>query len=104
MSTFLAILLLAFSKSFDLHVLFKVLVSITTIGVGFGFLFTPAVLSLVGPPSLFRSNEEREVGEEALANRLAAGATAQGADGGRAAGGASDVESDGEAPPPGVAA
>lgn len=104
MSTFLAILLLAFSKSFVFHVLFKVLVSITTIGVGFGFLFTPVVLSLVGPPSLFRSNEEREVGEEALANRLAAGATAQGADGGRAAGGASDVESDGEAPPPGVAA
>lgn len=104
MSTFLAILLLAFSKSFDFHVLFKVLVSMTTIGVGFGFLFTPAVLSLVGPPSLFRSNEEREVGEEALANRLAAGATAQGADGGRAAGGASNVASDGEAPPPGVAA
>jgi len=73
-STFLAILLLAFSQSFVFRVLFKVLVSITTIGVGFGFLFTPAVLSLVGPPSLFASEEEREKVEEKLANRLTAGA------------------------------
>ena len=73
-STFFAILLLAFSQSFVFRVLFKVLVSITTIGVGFGFLFTPAVLSLVGPASLFASEEEREEVEEKLANRLTASA------------------------------
>jgi len=71
-STFLAILLLAFSQSFVFQVLFKVLVSITTIGVGFGFLFTPVALSLVGPPSLFHSVEDREEGEERRANRLTA--------------------------------
>ncbi|OSX81167.1 hypothetical protein BU14_0025s0048 [Porphyra umbilicalis] len=71
-STFLAILLLAFSQSFVFRVLFKVLVSITTIGVGFGFLFTPVALSLVGPPSLFNSVEDREEGEERRANRLTA--------------------------------
>lgn len=73
MSTLLAILMLAFSESFVFQVLFKVLLSIATIGVGFGFLFTPVVLSLVGPPSLFRSAEEREAKEETLAERLTAG-------------------------------
>lgn len=89
-STFLAILVLAISKSFVFQVLFKVLISITTIGVGFGFLFTPVVLSLVAPPSLFRSKEEREAVEEALADRLTAGVSAAGSDGGRGADGASD--------------
>lgn len=88
-STFLAILVLSISKSFVFQVLFKVLISITTIGVGFGFLFTPVVLSLVVPPSLFRSREEREAVEEALADRLTAGVSAAGSDGGREVDGAS---------------
>lgn len=88
-STFLAILVLALSKSFVFQVLFKVLISITTIGVGFGFLFTPVVLSLVAPPSLFRSVEEREAVEEALADRMTAGVSDGGSDGGRGADGAS---------------
>lgn len=88
-STFLAILVLALSKSFVFQVLFKVLISITTIGVGFGFLFTPVVLSLVAPPSLFRSVGEREAVEEALADRMTAGVSDGGSDGGRGADGAS---------------
>lgn len=89
-STFLAILMLSISKSFVFQVLFKVLISITTIGVGFGFLFTPVVLSLVAPPSLFRSKEEREAVEEALADRLTKGASASGSGGGREVDGASN--------------
>ncbi|GAB0488930.1 hypothetical protein MMPV_000143 [Pyropia vietnamensis] len=89
-STFLAILVLAVSKSFVFQVLFKVLISITTIGVGFGFLFTPVVLSFVAPPSLFRSVEEREAVEEALANRLTAGVSDAGSDSGRGADGAAE--------------
>lgn len=51
-STFLAIIILAFSKSYIFEVFFKMWFGIIIFGVANGFILLPVLLSFIGPAQL----------------------------------------------------
>ena len=48
-STFLGVLLLAFSVSFSFQILFRSFFGMVVLGVSYGLILVPVVLSLIGP-------------------------------------------------------
>lgn len=65
-STFLAIIMLAFATSYIFNVIFLGFLALIIVGLLHGLVFAPILLSIMGPPSLFATEEEKEETEMAL--------------------------------------
>lgn len=66
MSTFLAISILVFARSYVFRIFFKMFFLIIALGMFHGMVFVPQILSLVGPVGYYRTEEERVAEEEAI--------------------------------------
>lgn len=62
-STYLAISVLAFASSYVFQVFFKGFVTLIFIALAHGLILTPILLSMIGPPSLYSSQEEKDAVE-----------------------------------------
>lgn len=69
-STFLAVLLLAFAKSYFFYQIFVCLIALSVYGLTHGLILAPILLSIMGPPSFFATEEEKELVERALFKRI----------------------------------
>ncbi len=65
-STLSAIIGLAFASSYIFKVIFFGFFSLVIIGLSHGLIFSPLLLSLVGPPGFFSTEEEKEESERDL--------------------------------------
>lgn len=77
-STFVAIIILSGAKSYIFRVLFLGFLFLTVMGFLHGLILTPLILSLVGPPSFYASEADKEKAEKILEERVTGGTTAEG--------------------------
>ena len=69
-STFLAISVLAFAKSYVFRIFFKMFLLIIGLGMWHGLTLVPQLLSLVGPSGYFTSGDEKGKEEDELAAQV----------------------------------
>ena len=69
-STFLAISVLAFAKSYVFRIFFRMFLLIIGLGMFHGVVMVPQLLSLFGPDGYFTSGDEKEMEEDELAVKV----------------------------------
>lgn len=69
-STFLAIVILAFSKSYIFKSMFWGFFTLIVFGMLHGLVFGPILLSFIGPASLYENESQKEQAEKAIEERV----------------------------------